>query len=58
MVSRVSGELGIPVRFFAVSRRVAQSQGESVDRIARDAGIPAFVIDRLVLPPWERPSEE
>ncbi len=58
VVSRVSERLGIPVRFFVVSRQVAQSQGESVERIARDAQIPAFVIDRLVLPPWERPGEE
>jgi len=57
-VRRVSGKVGIPVRFFTVSRSVAQSFPESVRRISLDSGIPAFVIDRLVLPPWERPSEE
>ncbi len=53
-VRRVSDEVGIPVRFFTVSLGVAQSCGESVRRIARDYGIPVFVIDRMVLPPWER----
>ena len=57
-VRRVSDEVGIPVRFFAVSRGVAQSWGESVRRIARDYDIPVFVIDRMVLPPWERLDEE
>lgn len=57
-VKRVSDEVGIPVRFFTVSRSVAQSCAESVRRIVRDYGIPAFVIDRLVLPPWERLDEE
>ncbi len=57
-VRRVSGKVGIPVRFFTVSRGVAQSLPESVRRISLDSGIPAFVIDRLVLPPWERLREE
>ena len=54
IVGRVSDEVGIPVRFFAVSRSVAQSDYESVRRVAHDYCIPAFIIDRLVLPPWER----
>ena len=58
MVRRVSGRVGIPVRFFTVSLGVAQSFPESVRRISLDSGIPAFVIDRLVLPPWERLREE
>ena len=58
IVRRVSGRVGIPVRFFTVSRGVAQSFSESVRRLSLDSGIPAFVIDRLVLPPWERPCEE
>ena len=57
-VRRVSGKVGIPVRFFTVSRSVAQSYPESVRGIAFDYSIPAFVIDRLVLPPWERLREE
>lgn len=57
-VRRVSGEVGIPVRFFTVSRGVARSFPESVRRISLDSDIPAFVIDRLVLPPWERLHEE
>ena len=58
IVRRVSGRVGIPVRFFTVSRGVAQSFSESVRRISLDSGIPEFVIDRLVLPPWERLREE
>jgi len=57
-VRHVSGKVGIPVRFFAVSRGAAQSFPESVRRISLDSGIPEFVIDRLVLPPWERLREE
>ena len=57
-VRHVSGKVGIPVRFFTVSRSVAQAFPESVSRISLDSGIPAFVIDRLVLPPWERLREE
>jgi len=57
-VRHVSGKVGIPVRFFTVSRGAAQSFPESVRRISLDSGIPEFVIDRLVLPPWERLREE
>jgi len=57
-VRHVSGKVGIPVRFFTVSRGAAQSFPESVRRISLDSGILEFVIDRLVLPPSERLREE
>jgi hypothetical protein len=52
VIGEVSRTTGIPIRFVVLERGAACDR-EGAARLSEESGLPVFVMDRFMLPPWE-----